>query len=95
MFNGDLALSITMTTMSTIVSIFMLPINLFIYTSLAFDTHVIEQINWTALSIAIFVVILANILGLYFSTNVEWQHFKSIAYKVINRIKILASIIYA
>lgn len=84
MFNGDLALSVTMTTISTLLSILMLPVNLLIYTSQAFDANVVENINWDALILALVVVISAIMLGLFCSANVKWPAFNAAANKLGN-----------
>lgn len=66
-FNGDLALSITMTACSTILSIAMLPINLLVYTSLSYDSDVVDNLDWFALFLSLFVVISAIMLGIFSS----------------------------
>ncbi|EKX38536.1 hypothetical protein GUITHDRAFT_165182 [Guillardia theta CCMP2712] len=61
-FNADLPLSVAMTTLSTIISLGMLPLNLLLYTYLAFNQRV--DISWSILLITIGVVISAVTGGL-------------------------------
>lgn len=64
MFNGDLALSVTMTAISTILSIVLLPANLLLYTRISYQADVLSQLDWTSVFIALGVVIAAITLGL-------------------------------
>jgi predicted Na+-dependent transporter len=57
MFNADLALSVTMTGLSTILSIFMLPLNLVIYASGSYSSEVVQSLDWFALVLSLVVVI--------------------------------------
>eukprot|EP00934_Nitzschia_sp_Nitz4_P004894 Nitzschia sp. Nitz4//scaffold10_size219509//203174//204390//NITZ4_001463-RA/size219509-augustus-gene-0.256-mRNA-1//1//CDS//3329533025//4884//frame0 len=57
MFNADLALSVTMTGLSTILSTFMLPLNLLIYASGSYSKEVVRSLDWTALILSLVVVI--------------------------------------
>lgn len=57
MFNADLALSVTMTGLSTFLSIFMLPLNLVIYTSGSYSSDVVQSLDWFALILSLVVVI--------------------------------------
>lgn len=57
MFNADLALSVTMTGLSTILSTFMLPLNLLIYASGSYSNDVVQSLDWTALFMSLVVVI--------------------------------------
>jgi len=57
MFNADLALSVTMTGLSTLLSIFMLPLNLVIYSSSSYDSEVVQALDWFALILSLVVVI--------------------------------------
>lgn len=79
MFNADLALSVTMTTISTLLSVIMLPLNLMIYTNLAFDADVVESLDWVSLFIALTIVILAIGLGMLCSAKIKWPRFHSLA----------------
>ena len=82
LFNADLALSVSTTAISTLVSIVMLPLNLFIYSILAFDDNVADDINYASLFGSITVVILAIGLGLYVSISEDSHHFNSYVNKV-------------
>ena len=57
MFNADLALSVTMTGLSTILSTFMLPLNLVIYASGSYSSDVVQSLDWGALILSLVVVI--------------------------------------
>jgi predicted Na+-dependent transporter len=57
MFNADLALSVTMTGLSTILSIFMLPLNLMIYASGSYSNEVVKSLDWFSLVLSLVVVI--------------------------------------
>ena len=71
LFNADLALSVAMTTASTVLSAVMLPLNLLLYIPLAFegrgDVH--KHLRWSALFVAIGVVASAILLGLLTSAR--------------------------
>jgi predicted Na+-dependent transporter len=57
LFNAELALSVTMTAISTLLSIVMLPINLLIYTAGSYSTDVVQELDWGDLFISLIVVI--------------------------------------
>lgn len=61
--NADLALSVAMTTISTIASVGLLPLNILVYVNASYDEEV--RISWAALLIPILVVVCAIFLGLY------------------------------
>jgi predicted Na+-dependent transporter len=70
-FNADLALSVTMTAISTLVSTIMMPLNLFFYTrfmGVEEDEDVVASLNWGSLMRALSIVILAILSGLYASS---------------------------
>ena len=67
MFNADLALSVTMTAISTLLSIIMLPLNLLLYSRFSYDDDVIAVLDWMSLFVALVVVIGAITLGLFCS----------------------------
>lgn len=67
LFNADLALSVTMTAISTVVSCVMLPANLLLYTHFSFEDDVVSKLDWKSLFVALFVVISAISVGLYCS----------------------------
>lgn len=64
MFNAELALSVTMTALSTILSTIMLPINLLIYARILYSSDVVSSLNWAALFTELIVVIGAITCGL-------------------------------
>lgn len=72
MFNADLALSVTMTAISTLASIVMMPWNLFFYTRFLHveseDEDVVASLDWGSLMRALAIVILAIVSGLYASS---------------------------
>jgi len=57
MFNADLALSVTMTAISTLLSTIMLPTNLVLYARHSYNDDVVEALDWTALFVSLVVVI--------------------------------------
>lgn len=67
LFNADLALSVTMTAISTVLSVGMLPANLILYTHLTYEDDVVSKLDWKSLFVALFVVISAIFVGLYCS----------------------------
>ena len=75
MFNADLALSVTMTAISTLMSIFTLPINLLIYARLTYNDDVIAALDWKGLFISLSIVILAITLGLFASYRFNSHNF--------------------
>ena len=82
MFNADLALSVTMTTISTFLSIIMLPINLTIYAKNAFEADVVDSLDWEALFMSLTIVILAIFGGLLCSAKINSPQFNIFANKV-------------
>lgn len=79
MFNADLALSVTMTTISTCLSMFFLPLNLILYANRSYDAAVVKSLNWTALFIALGVVMSAILLGLACSYKIRSSSFKKMS----------------
>ncbi len=85
MFNADLALSVTMTAISTMVSSIMLPANLLLYVNAAFgassgsDESIINHLDWPSLFISLAIVILAIALGLFASFKVSSHRFNRFA----------------
>jgi len=60
LFNADMALSVTMTAISTILSTAFLPLNVFIYSKLAYTNDpVLDTLDWVSLGITIIVVVAA------------------------------------
>mmetsp|Transcript_4865 Transcript_4865/g.14120 ORF Transcript_4865/g.14120 Transcript_4865/m.14120 type:complete len:388 (+) Transcript_4865:80-1243(+) len=83
--NADIALSVAMTTVSTIVSIGMLPLNLLLYVQLLFGT--IVNINWFGFGVPIAIVIAAVMSGLFVGTRYpQWK-------TIFNRIGTLGGLI--
>jgi predicted Na+-dependent transporter len=80
LFNADLALSVTMTTVSTILSILFLPANLLLYITVGFGSRagggsILDNIDWGSLFISIAIVIFAIMLGLCASFKVSSHRF--------------------
>jgi len=70
LFNADLALSVAMTAASTVVSAAMLPLNLLLYITLAYEeSGATKHLNWVALFTSIGVVIGAILAGLFVSSK--------------------------
>lgn len=69
LFNADLALSVAMTAVSTILSVFMLPGNLMLYSHLAYGMHdagadgVVKALDLKSLFVSLAVVMTALLLG--------------------------------
>ena len=82
MFNADLALSVTMTAISTVLSVFMLPANLLLYANLAYEEDVSEKLDWASVFIALVVVTSAIGLGLYCSYRSTSPRYNIIANRV-------------
>jgi predicted Na+-dependent transporter len=57
LFNASLALSVTMTAISTLLSTIMLPLNLMLYTRWAYSSDVVEALDWGAVFVSIAVVL--------------------------------------
>jgi len=72
--NADIALSIAMTTVSTILSIVMLPLNIFIYVQAIYGISV--PLNWGGIMTSVGVVIGAVIIGLAIGT--KYPQFKKV-----------------
>ena len=75
MFNADLALSVTMTALSTVLSMFMLPANLMLYARLSYDGNILELLDWWALFTALGIVIGAITVGLTASSYFDSKYF--------------------
>jgi len=71
LFNADLALSVTMTAISTLLSIIMLPLNLYIYTTYSYDSSVVQSLDWGSLFGSLVVVIGAISGGLICSARIK------------------------
>lgn len=84
MFNADLALSVTMTAISTMVSCVMLPANLLLYVNAAFGMRggqgsILEDIDWVSLFVSLAIVIVAIGLGLCASFKISSHRFNRFA----------------
>ena len=76
LFNADLALSVTMTACSTILSTFMLPANLVLYARLVFDEKILGSIDWGVLFLSLGIVvggILAGLLAAWKVNSIKFQ----------------------
>lgn len=84
-FFTDLALSVTMTAISTIVAIVMLPLNLMIYSKLAFnqaDTDFVHMIDFGPLFTSLVVVFAAISLGIIATDKIDSHNFNLQANRV-------------
>eukprot|EP00980_Cylindrotheca_fusiformis_P028740 scaffold22641_cov206-Cylindrotheca_fusiformis.AAC.10 len=63
LFNAELALSVTMTGLSTALSVIMLPVNLTIYVASIYDSDVVQSLNWFSLILSLVVVITGIVSG--------------------------------
>ena len=75
MFNADLALSVTLTAVSTVLSTIFLPVNLLLYSKLSYDADVIRGLDWYSIFVSIAIVMLAISLGLYASFKIKSHNF--------------------
>jgi predicted Na+-dependent transporter len=82
MFNADLALSVTMTAISTLLSTFMLPINLLIYARASYQADVVRTLDWVAIFISLAIVLSGIGLGLYASEKFNSHNFNLHANRV-------------
>ena len=89
MFNADLALSVTMTAISTCMSVITLPVNLLIYARLTYNDDVTSALDWKGLFVSLTIVILAITLGLYFSYKFNSHNFNLHANRLGNTAGIL------
>lgn len=84
MFNADLALSVTMTAISTILSVISMPVNLIMYANLSYEADVTQDLDWTSVFVALAVVITAIAAGLYSSYRSTSKKFNLICNKIGN-----------
>lgn len=84
MFNADLALSVTMTAISTLLSVVMLPANLMLFARLSYEGNILDILDWWALFTAIAIVIGAITLGLICSVKFDSHRFHLNANRVGN-----------
>jgi predicted Na+-dependent transporter len=84
-FNADLPLSVAMTTVSSLMSVFMLPLNLFFYTWLAFrgeSSAIVKSIDFKSLFISLAVVLSAIVSGLTAGYKFDTPRFHATANKL-------------
>mmetsp|Transcript_24510 Transcript_24510/g.35975 ORF Transcript_24510/g.35975 Transcript_24510/m.35975 type:complete len:343 (-) Transcript_24510:342-1370(-) len=84
LFNADMALSVTMTAISTLLSIVALPVNLLLYANHSYDDDVIASLDWVALFSALVIVISAISLGLFTSAKFDSPGFNKLSNKIGN-----------
>lgn len=82
LLNADLALSVSMTTASTFLSLAFLPLNLFVYTLAAYkdQDNVLESINFGGIFISLAVVIGAIGVGIFCSWYWDTPRWHKVAY---------------
>mmetsp|Transcript_12979 Transcript_12979/g.20184 ORF Transcript_12979/g.20184 Transcript_12979/m.20184 type:complete len:359 (-) Transcript_12979:3076-4152(-) len=80
-FNADLALSVAMTAISTLLSAAFLPLNLTIYTQAAYgnQTDILESLDFGGLFLSLVIVMAAILLGLLASHKVQNVRFRKLA----------------
>eukprot|EP00957_Ditylum_brightwellii_P086874 6612117-Ditylum_brightwellii.AAC.1 len=76
-----MALSVTMTAISTLLSIVALPVNLLLYANHSYDDDVIASLDWVALFSALVIVISAISLGLFTSAKFDSPGFNKLSNK--------------
>jgi predicted Na+-dependent transporter len=88
-FNAELALSVAMTTVSSVLSIALLPANLFFYTWLAYGVRgdsesqrVMQSLDWPALFLSLGIVLSAIVLGLLAGHRWDTPRFHVLANRV-------------
>jgi predicted Na+-dependent transporter len=83
MFNADLALSVTMTAISTFLSVIALPLsNLLVYANISYSADVTSDLDWRSVFIALSIVISVISPGLYCSYRFHSFKFNLFANKV-------------
>jgi hypothetical protein len=88
-FNAELALSVTMTAISTLLSIVMLPVNLVLYTTTTYSSEVVKSLDWSALFVSLVVVIGGISSGILCSAWANSTRFNLMANKLGNMAGIL------
>jgi len=85
LMNADLALSVTMTAISTCLSVVLLPLNLILFAKLAYGKEDLAySLDWGSLVTALLLVIAAVLAGLYASKRQNSHHFNINANRVGN-----------
>ena len=82
MFNADLALSVTLTAVSTLLSTIMLPVNLLLYSKLSYNADVIQGLDWYSIFLSLTIVMVAIALGLFASDRYNSHSFNLHANRV-------------
>jgi predicted Na+-dependent transporter len=93
LFNAELALSVTMTTLSTLLSVVMLPLNLILYTKWDYDSTVVKSLDWSALIVSLCVVMGGIGGGLLASLHAERLNSQHIFHRRANRMGNVAGIL--
>ncbi len=73
-----------MTAISTILSIGMLPLNVFIYMKASYGDDILSTLDWNSLGISLIVVITAISIGLFSSYWIDTPTFRNVANKLGN-----------
>lgn len=73
-----------MTAISTILSVGMLPLNVFLYMKASYGDDILSTLDWNSLGISLAVVITAITLGLIFTYKFDSSTFRDVANKVGN-----------
>jgi predicted Na+-dependent transporter len=89
-FNADLALSVAMTAISTLIAPVMMPLNIWIYSSISPNNYnnnagdVVQSMDWSALLVALLIIILAIGSGLWASAVVQTAEFHLLMNRIGN-----------
>jgi len=73
-----------MTAISTLLSVIMLPFNLYVYTYLTYEKEITKDIEWRSLYASIFIVIFAIIAGFFASYHFDNHDFNKKANRLGN-----------
>ena len=84
LFNADLALSVTMTAISTLLSVIVMPLNILFYCKFAYDADIVQSLDFRSLFVALGVVISAISLGLLASAKIHSYRFNILANRLGN-----------
>lgn len=84
LFNAELALSVTMTGLSTFLSVIFLPLNLVIYASTSYSSEVVDSLDWAGLILSLVVVLGGIASGIFMSYLRNSTRFNLLANKVGN-----------
>jgi predicted Na+-dependent transporter len=93
LFNAELALSVTMTTLSTLLSVIMLPLNLILYTKWDYDSTVVKSLDWSALIVSLCVVMGGIGGGLLASLLAQRRQLQHVFHRRANRMGNVAGIL--